>query len=150
MKKYFIALSLIAMLTGCVTTKLPEPYSYSSIIDYSALTEQGYFVTESNSVSFEYQGIGSVFATSVGGWTKKTTTKKRTDHDSGMYYSATESTTTKYYYVHPDINEAFNKLSRKLKELNADGIINLRFEFYGNGQDSQSKIAVTGMAIKRL
>jgi hypothetical protein len=153
MKKYFLLLSAAAMLTGCATTtKLPEPYSYSSAIDYSSLTEQGYFVTESNSVNFDYKGIGSVFATSVAGWVKKSAAKdEKSDKsfDSWLYFQSWDDSKSHYRHAEASINEAFKALGDRLKELGADGIINLKYD-YTYSQSSEPKVTVSGMAIKRL
>ena len=61
------------MLTSCATSAIsyPEPYGFSTFLDYSPLTNKGIYVTESNSVSFDYKILGSVSATEVSGWVKK-------------------------------------------------------------------------------
>ena len=59
------------VLSACSVSNLPAPKSEIDMIDYSMLTKEGYFVTESNSVSFDYEAIGSIYAVEVGGWVSK-------------------------------------------------------------------------------
>ena len=82
MRKLLCIILIVILATSCATVKLPQPYSYSNYIDYSAFTEQGIFVTESNSVSFDYQQLGSISVVEVGGWVsvdkgKRTLTVRR-------------------------------------------------------------------------
>lgn len=71
MKKVVFLILTIWLFAACVTPKMPEPYGFSSFLDYSQLTSRGIYVTESNSVSFDYKTLGSVSITEVGGWMKK-------------------------------------------------------------------------------
>ena len=70
--------SIAALLVGCKMPQyaLPEPYVSVETIDYTSLTEFGYFVTESNSVPFDYQSVGSISIEVNGGWIKKIMKKK--------------------------------------------------------------------------
>lgn len=73
MKKVLLFVFAIGLLTSCATSAIsyPEPYGFSTFLDYSPLTNKGIYVTESNSVSFDYKILGSVSATEVSGWVKK-------------------------------------------------------------------------------
>ena len=77
MKQLFILIFTLVILNlnlvSCVTLPPPPaPYAFAGIFDYSPLTSKGVFVTESNSVSFDYETIGSLYAISDGGWINKT------------------------------------------------------------------------------
>src|SRR5690606_19343858 len=69
MKKLLWMLS-VAFFASCATNKmaLPEPYTTVSIVDYKFYTERGFFITESNSVSFEYTPVSSIVVKSVPGF----------------------------------------------------------------------------------
>ena len=136
MKKAILILAMASsMLTSCMSS-LPKPHCTVSCLDYSRLTSKGIFVTESNSVSFEYKAIGSILVTSVGGWTKENVKKK--DYDGAKIEYKKDS------YVGPNVEEAFDALAGKLEKMDANGIINLKIISM-----SSNTIQISGMAIKR-
>lgn len=109
------------------------------MIDYSMLTQQGYFVTESNSVSFNYEAIGSIYAEEVGGWVPKNGKPKSMDPKEKYYINSNQ----KHIYQEPNLQNAYANIANKLKAEGANGIINLKISKYSN------KIIITGMAIKK-
>lgn len=124
-KLYIIILSILT--ASCAT--LPMPESYIGVVDYAPLIKDGIFVTESNSVSFNYTAVGSIVATEKGGW-----------------INGNE--------VRPSTDNAFKNISKELKRVGANGIINLivmrSVELSG---DLLSKtyvpvVTIKGMAIK--
>lgn len=151
MKKVILLFFTIGLFTSCTTPKIPEPYGFSSFLDYSPLTERGIYVTESNSVSFDYQTLGSVAATEVGGWVRKKevkeikkikeTTKGREDD----LYANVDRTQNpgKKVYVSPSLSGALKRMANTLKEVGANGIINLKVEM------GSSRIVISGMAIRK-
>lgn len=149
MKNTFLVIASTLLLASCATL-YRAPRSYIGIIDYSPLTEQGIYVTESNSVSFDYKAIGSVYAEEVGGWVRKDGKPESNDPKEPYYLF---SSGKKKIYVLPDINSIFKKLVDQLKQSGADGIVNLKIESTIE-QDLATKlpydkIIVTGMAIKK-
>lgn len=122
---YILLLSII--VTSCNT--LPKPQTFIKIIDYSLLTKEGIYVTESNSVNFDYIAVGSIIVTEKGGWEFE----KRID---------------------PNIESALKKLVIELKKINANGIINLTVSYsselasFSTSQVYVPTITVRGMAIK--
>lgn len=149
MKKAILLIFAIGLFTSCgVTTKLPEPYGYSSFLDYSPLTKRGIYVTESNSVSFDYQTIGSVAATEVGGWVKKKEVKevKKTtkDREDDMYAGVDRNQNAgKKVHVSPSLNAAMERMANTLKDVGANGIINLKVQM------DHHRIVISGMAIRK-
>lgn len=121
----FVGASFV--VTSCVT--LPTPYSNIGTIDYSPLTKNGIYVTESNSVNFEYIAVSSIIATEKGGWVNGS--EKR-----------------------PSIEVAFKNIIEEMKKLNANGIINLgilassEMVFDGYSKGFVPVITVKGMAIR--
>ena len=106
MKQLFILIFTLVILNlnlvSCVTLPPPPaPYAFAGIFDYSPLTSKGVFVTESNSVSFDYETIGSLYAISDGGWINKT-------------------------YVEPSLDALYNEVLKQLAAYNANGIVNLK------------------------
>lgn len=132
------------VLASCKTLAPPMPVKQSVHIDYSYLTNQGIFVTESNSVSFDYEACGSLYVECVGGWV----TKKQAVDMQDIYIQKSG----KYVYVPATIEDAFNLVLDELKALNGNGVINLRItpvsEYSALYNVNMNKIYITGMVIK--
>ena len=149
MKKVLFFILAIGLLTACVTPKLPEPYGFSSFLDYSPLTSKGIYVTESNSVSFDYETIGSISATEVGGWVKKgkeqkVANKARKNNVDDMYADIDRNQYTgKNVYVDPSVDAAMERMAKTLKEFGANGVINLKVQW------DSGRIIISGMAIRK-
>lgn len=121
---FILIMTATLVLNSCMTKfELPKPSAYAGIFDYSPLTSKGVFVTESNSVSFDYETIGSLYAQSKGGWIDK-----------------------KYHY--PSVTALYNEVLVELGKLKANGIVNLRLRISGSGTDEM--LVLTGMAIRKL
>ena len=58
MKKIIISFIILLFFSSCMSTYR----SYTIVVDYSRYAANGFFITESNSVSFEYMPVGSVIA----------------------------------------------------------------------------------------
>lgn len=112
MKKLLLLALVLVMMFSCT----PKMYSFSSVFDYRQFTKEGFFITESNSVSFKYQPIGSVTSCIVSGVSNdpKTSTEKRFD----PFYTA--------QYANATPEAAITLLAKKCKSLGANGVINLR------------------------
>ena len=98
MNKTICGLLLILVLGSCGS--LPQPESRIGIIDYTPLIKAGIFVTESNSVNFDYTAVGSIIATEKGGWINGN--PKR-----------------------PSTEDALKNIIKELEHMGANGIINL-------------------------
>lgn len=147
-KKILCLLFSVLVLSSCGSIPLPAPHSDVVMIDYSSLTQDGYFVTESNSVSFDYEAVGSIIAEEVGGWLSKNGKPKSVDPKDEYYISFGR----KQIYQEPDLQKAYENLKNKLKEVGANGIINLDIRFVQGSSDKYpkpDKIIITGMAIKK-
>ena len=148
MKKALFLLVSMFIFASCATYQ-PAPKSFISMIDYSTFTKQGIYVTESNSVNFDYEAIGSICVEELGGWVSK---KKSEYSDPKEQYYIGSGMRNKVY-IQPDIQEAFKKLMDKLSQSGANGLINMRIEFTTEldltSKLTIDKIIVSGMAIKR-
>lgn len=127
MNKTICGLLLILTLVSCGS--LPEPESRIGVIDYTPLIKAGIFVTESNSVNFDYTAVGSIVATEKGGWVNGRPKRPATE-------------------------DALKNIIKELERMGANGIINLNIiPSVEMSDDLMSKvfvsvITVKGMAIK--
>ncbi len=127
MNKIIYSFWLILVLNSCAT--LPIPESRVGVIDYMPLIKAGVFVTESNSVNFDYTAIGSIIATEKGGWINGNLKR-------------------------PDAQNALKNIIKELERMGANGIINLNIISSVEMSDDPlykafiPVITVKGMAIK--
>lgn len=127
MKQLVYGLLLIIIFSSCGS--LPVPESRVRVIDYTPLIKAGIYVTESNSVNFDYTAIGSIVATEKGGWVNGKAKR-------------------------PTTEDALNNIMKELERMGANGIINLNIiPSVEMSDDLMSKvfvsvITVKGMAIK--
>mgnify|MGYP005878621111 CR=1 FL=1 len=159
MKKLLVLIFALLSLVACTTVKLPIPVSSSGFIDYLPLTSRGIYVTESNSVSFDYEAIGSIYVTENGGWVRTSKDKnikeeKRKKHlnvEDDSYYTPenSEISSGKSTYISPDVVIAMENMAQELKKTGANGIINLKIEYTREGVLNIEKITISGMAIKK-
>lgn len=148
MKKVLVLIMSAFMFASCATYR-PAPKSYVGIIDYSVLTSKGLFVTESNSVSFNYQAIGSVIAEETGGWIPKNGAQSSTNVSDEYYVGSS----TRKVYKKPDVQVTFDNIAEQLSSIGANGIINLKIttslEIDMVSKLYVDKITVSGMAIRK-
>lgn len=121
MKKYLLLFLLAPIFVSCY---MPiKSYKNTIVIDYAYYMQNGFFITESNSVSFEYKPIGSVMTTVKG--------EKRTDRGRQSY----------------SVYDAMDEFANQCYSLGANGVIGFRIHYsydkeYGLGYE------ITGMAIQ--
>jgi|GEM_PF-372537 len=162
MKKILIVLLVSVFFASCETYKVHTiPLNYVNVWDYTLLTNDGIFVTESNSVGFDYQTIGSIYIELREGERKEandsyyTVRNKRDGSKSDKKESQYVRYTPRYVVL---------KIGEELKKIDANGIINLKITYDKNYQvvketTSGNKVTevirhgsgyiVTGMAIKK-
>lgn len=152
MKKVLLLASIVVLMSSCVTINLPKPYTKVKLVDYSWLTNQGIFVTESNSVSFEYEAVGSVSIEISSGFEPKVKGKHVTTIEKGddIYttYQVNGLSKSKWVAVPATMENAFSELAYTLKENGADGIVNLKIRY--DHIAMRDLIYISGMAIKRI
>ena len=123
-----IFFSLCCVLaSSCETVHIPQS-TVTVIRDYTPMTDKGIFVTESNSVDFDYVPLGSVVSITYAEY----------KHSPGDFL------TNGYKAI--DLKKAFDEITIKLVEKGANGFINLDivFTYIGN----QRCMTVSGMAIR--
>lgn len=119
----FLLVAIIA--TSCST---PQYTVIDGFIDYSAYGDSNFFITESNSVSFPYEPMGSVTAIVLSGNMPNTS-----------------------HWVEAKPQAAMRAAVEKARLAGANGLINLKISSYETTTDGKLRIGliVTGMAIKR-
>lgn len=159
MNKLLLLFAAVTFLSSCSVKKSMYTTEASSV-DYTPYTEKGFFITESNSVGFDYEPISSVVASTKSGYTDK---KKKMAHShhrlnskknikQGVSNEDIESGAFKIASSEDALNELYNQaLSHR-----ADGIINLKILFSiipGINEKGQlidiEMYHASGMAIKR-
>lgn len=119
MKKLICLLLISILMISC----MPKISMSSYIIDLSKYNTTGFFITESNSVSFNYEPV-CLISTFGGGYEYK-----------------------KGNTVKLSLNEVFDKFVSDCKEKGADAVINIKIT-QNYGSDSNN-FFISGMAIKR-
>ena len=146
-KPFIISIAVVAMLlTACA----PKTYYNTSIgyINYSKYSESGIFLTESNSVNFDYTPLGSVSVTILSGNVKKTRPNRYNYVDA--FGNRPDEKYTEWVVASPE--EAIHLATQKAMEQGGNGIINLKFEpitHVVDSKHSQSGILLTGMVIRK-
>lgn len=147
MKKWILPLFLIVALTSCTTVNVPAPKQYATCIDYSFLTQQGIFVSESNSVNFDYEPLGSLYVECSGGWVKKN--RKDGTEMQDIYMASPNSVE----YLPATVDDAYQLVLSEIKKLRANGVINFKIssvnEYLSSYQVTVNKIIITGMCIRK-
>lgn len=153
--RFFIFSGFILFL-GCKV----NPVLYQSDIvntDLSTFQKKGFFITTGD-YNKDYDPISMLSVTCFNGYIKKESSKEKKSNNNieqdGIYsQSSTISGLKNYNYKICNMNDLLNSLFESAKELNANGIINLRvLEVNRMAPDNsglQKGILITGLAIHR-
>ncbi len=68
MRKFLFISAMALLLSACATMPKWAYTSYSASFDFTEFTNGGFFITESNSVSFDYDPIGSISGVGTSGY----------------------------------------------------------------------------------
>lgn len=152
--KQFLILSLIFCLGSCVTVPKWPYIQESSIIDYSQYTNKGFFITQANSVNFDYLAIGSISSKVESGYEILNTNMVKVLGDD--VYSPDQKTKAKIKYgkyIRATPEMALENLYKKAVESGANGIVGLTIEPITNYSPHYGNVTVgyfvAGMAIKK-
>lgn len=146
MKKLFYILAIAAVFASCV---MPAAgIKETNVIDYKRYFKKGFFLTESNSVNFDYSPIASV-STTVKGSVKVESAPKsnKRQEDQGLFGARINSNNTKTNAKYT-IHDAIDELVIKSHSLGANGIINFTITYTYDKEYGRGYI-VSGMAIRR-
>lgn len=125
----------------------------SFIIDYRYVTSKGFFITESNSVSFNYAPIGRIEMYAERYFSEI----KKGDPDYEKYgalsendYNAVKNGHPIKVYDFPSIYKIFDQIMADGKTMGANGVINFKIDYkYNSSSPLPSQIFVSGMYIKK-
>lgn len=148
MKRFFLTLVCLTSLTSC-SVKIPyvqETY----FTDYRSFMDKGFFITESDAVSFDYDAIGSMSIEQRSG---HEFTVKKGDNFYSEYYSQVEQKWGKFKKA--SLEEAMNYFYEEAKDKGADGTIKFKVETifeekqsYGIMVKTPIGYIISGMLIK--
>lgn len=139
MKKTILFCVLGAILTSCMPSLTPFVQDVY-ILNYNEIAGFDFLITESNSVSFDYIGIGSIVVhEETGGGT--IITKEIKDSNDDIYGNM--KTQEIKGVRKANVYSALERAVEEAKSAGGDGIINLKTQAF-NGE-----VTITGMIIKR-
>lgn len=150
MKSKSVLITLIIVCSTLLSSCYVGRSYYQNVftLDYSRYSANGIFLTEANSVSFDYQPVGSISAVVLSGYNKTKTTKTNKEQD-GIYGDRTYETTkvSNDGYVKATPEQALDAAVAALADMGANGIINITIST--TVQDGQSGYELRGMAIRK-
>lgn len=144
MKRYLSAAIMVALFSSCAIK--PVYQKQISVIDYSVYNKQGIFLTESPSVSFPYDPIGSVLVTLKDG---------NVAIHNGVAYQMQVDDDVEYIgkkqYKYASSADALQELTDLTKKLGADAVVGLKLEYKIESSKDYARgvVIVSGMAVKR-
>jgi len=100
------------MFASCATSKYQV---ITSVLDYSTVSEnKDFFITESNSVSFNYKAIGSITVECISG-----------NHGTTIIDNSYETSNYKF----ASVEDAYKELVKTFISKGANGVINLQSRY---------------------
>lgn len=149
MKKIlFLMAALMTLIMSSCVPKFSTAFYYT---DYSQYMDKGFFITESNTVPFDYNPVGSLFLRQKAGEMAEMEIIPQDVEDSKNYddiYGPAKKGSRKINnIVRPTENSALDAAYDFAKSKGADGILNISFDYYLEG--SRQVVVLKGMLIKR-
>lgn len=140
----FSIYALSIMMSSC----MPHYSVGTAIIDYKSIYDAtGVAISESNSISQDYEPIGSIIAVCNGGMAKNNGNhiiNKSKDPIGDDVFSENEKGENKNVYIYSTAADALMNAATAVKHRGANAIINLRIEKNIN----IDVVTITGMAIR--
>lgn len=142
---FFFSIIFVFFFSSCVI------YSpLVSFVDYSTFNDNGIFLTESNSVNFTYEPIGSINILFYSDYTvkkKQETSGIKNEKGDDIYFSPTSRALK--FKGSTAIQEALRLTVEQAKIKGANAIINLRYEYVPGYKYTPPGWHVSGMAIRK-
>lgn len=150
MKKILLMAIALVLFAGCAKT----PYTVlSKTVDYSSYCKDGFFITESNSVGFDYEPVGKVVVRISSGYEVLGAENAGRNRSRSHYVK---------YSKHPKLvteKDVLDQIRRECEEMGGNGIINLSISYSvittkknvisNTPMETADIITVSGMAIKK-
>ena len=145
-------LKLLTLSVLCISSVSCAPKFSSKVYytDYQRYSDAGFFITESNTVSFDYVPVGSVVVRQTAGVMSDTEIISQNVPEKRGYdelYGELEKKRYSNSWILPSDYTALDAVYKVAKEQNADGIINLKITM--PVANNASIIELSGMLIKR-
>ena len=142
------------LLHSCKATTGPFFSTHVGAIDYYSAGQNGkIFLTESNSVSFGYVPIGSIYMYQKSGYTKTYKDKMKTKEEGDPIYGTKKTTSHEYIagdWKNADYQTLVTEASQQAIKMGGDGIINIQLSLHTDPNYPKiSYPAISGMVIKR-
>ena len=148
MKKFILLAAAVAAmaLTSCVS--VPKFTQVAYALDYQKAGKGRVFITESNSVNFDYEPIASLVVVEEEG---KSVSKVEIAEEKGDEVYGPQSTIKVKTKGWRDANlySALEFAVEQCEKMGGDGIINLRNRTITNSVGHVTSVEVTGMVIRR-
>lgn len=145
MKRVLYILLLASCLTSC-SVKIPYLRSVE-FVDYASLSQEyGLFLSESNSVSFDYETIGSVSVTEKSGHKMGTYSKKYNDD---IYDTSGNKKIKMGDYIPATSGSALRLACEQAVLRGGNGIVNIKIVYIPATKTSMPGYHVSGMIIKK-
>lgn len=142
----FILGALALSVSSCVPKFIQRTY----FVDYQKAAGGKVFITESNSVSFDYTPVGSLLVEEIQGQykEKKTLSDKQAYKKTDPIYGDVDQSSGKSYMRFPDAESALDYAAKQALDMGGDAIINLQMvpSVY---EGKRQMLIVKGMVIKR-
>lgn len=153
MRKFLFISAMALLLSACAVPKRAYT-SYSTSFDFTEFTNDGFFITESNSVSFDYDPIGSISGVVTSGYEVLGKDKQRESKMKDDVYYQEKNEKVRYgEYKYADFRNVLFEIVESAKKLGANGIINLDVVYSPGTVDMKNKeitpsyYIASGMAI---
>ena len=147
MKKFLLFAFVALIFTSCM--KIPYT-STVTVIDYSYFSKKGFFITESPSVSFDYEPVGSIIVRVENG---HEVVKEKTKVTKTLLGGETITRTSKLgEYKVATVDNALDVIYEESIKAGANGLINVKItplSVYQSGITFITGYNVSGMAIKK-
>lgn len=142
-KVLFIFAVITALCSSCQTSPYIQKVNY---LDYSFFKERNFFITETNTVSFPYESLGSISVVVRSGKAVKSDNEER-DSYKPLYQR-------KGSFKRATLEDAYQLIYDSAKEKGANGLLRFNIEYLTvDGDLIKNKpvigYIITGMAIKK-
>lgn len=140
---YLFALCMLAMVS--CKSMLPQFTQKTYVLDYSEAGKRGVFLSEANSVSFDYEPVASIVVTSKDGYVQKPKVSKNYDDISPVETKVSY----KDEWQEATYAQTLDRAVQSCIELGGDGIINITFNVNYDSNGAVIGNTLRGMVIKR-
>lgn len=146
MKKLLFAMTIVLLLSSCAA--VPTYLERTSFLNYETYNKLGVFISESNSVSFEYTPLGSISTTVLSGNAKEVVGK--VVYQNEIYGNDEKDKIVKVWKT-ADTDSALSMAVAEVKKQGGNGLINLKIQPITENIKGTIHYGflVTGMAIKK-